>query len=70
MLGDSAGRFCMGDTISIPDLFIVPQVYNARRFGVDMSAFPTIERIDATLSDHPAFIAAHPDQQPDRPDDA
>ncbi len=43
----------------------MPQVYNAERFKVDMSAYPTIARICANLAEHPAFVAAHPNNQPD-----
>ncbi len=61
----SSGEYRVGDEITIADLYLIPQVYNAHRFGVDMSAYPTIVRIDAELSTHPAFVAAHPSQQPD-----
>ncbi|MES1911988.1 MAG: hypothetical protein MHM6MM_004338 [Cercozoa sp. M6MM] len=64
-LADTAGKYCFGDYVSIADICLVPQVYNARRFGVDMSKFPTIERIEAALSKLPAFERAHPSQQPD-----
>jgi maleylacetoacetate isomerase len=65
MLESTAGTYCVGDAVTMADLCLVPQVYNARRFKVDLSAFPIISRIDATLSALPAFVAAHPDQQPD-----
>lgn len=59
------GRFCHGDTPTIADCFLVPQVFNARRFDIDVDAYPTIARIDALCVDLPAFKAAHPSQQPD-----
>lgn len=62
-----AGTYAMGEQISLPDLYLVPQLYAARRFKVDLAPFPTLTRIDAALAQHPAFIAAHPDQQPDAP---
>ena len=65
VLVKSAGRYCVGDHLSFADCCLVPQVYNARRYNVDMSAFPTIVRVDATLSELPAFKAAHPSVQPD-----
>jgi maleylacetoacetate isomerase len=65
MLEHTAGTYCVGDAVTMADLCLVPQVYNARRFKVDLSAFPLISRIDATLSALPAFVAAHPDKQPD-----
>ncbi|OZI50243.1 maleylacetoacetate isomerase [Bordetella genomosp. 5] len=62
---DDTGRFCHGDTPTVADLCLVPQVYNARRFGCDMSAFPTIERIDAACGELQAFVDAQPQNQPD-----
>jgi maleylpyruvate isomerase len=62
-----AGKFCMGDAVSLPDLYLVPQLYGARRFKVDLAPFPTLTRIEALLAEHPAFVAAHPDRQPDAP---
>lgn len=56
------GRFAHGDTISLADICLVPQVYNARRWGVDMAAFPRIAAIDAQLTPLPAFAAANPDR--------
>ena len=57
-----AWRFAAGDTVSLADICLVPQVYNARRWGVEMTAFPCVIRIDANLSALPAFAAAHPDR--------
>jgi maleylacetoacetate isomerase len=54
--------YCMGDTVTLADICLVPQVYNARRWGVDLAPFPTIARIDAALAALPAFAAAHPDR--------
>jgi len=62
-----AGRYTFGDTVSLPDLYVVPQMYNARRFKLDLARFPTLVRIDAALCEHPAFVAAHPNSQPDAP---
>ena len=59
----------MGDTITIADLCLVPQVYNASRFKVDMSPFPTIARINAALEEVPEFVEAHFSCQPDTPDE-
>ena len=59
---DHAGRFAVGDTVSLADICLVPQVYNARRWGVDMAAFPRIAAVDANLCALPAFAAAHPDR--------
>ncbi|MFV0283569.1 MAG: maleylacetoacetate isomerase [Castellaniella sp.] len=59
------GRCCHGDVPSLADCCLVPQVYNARRFEVDLSSFPAITRIAAHCESLPAFRAAHPDAQPD-----
>ena len=59
------GRFCHGDTPTIADCVLVPQVFNAVRFNLDMAAYPTIARIDAACCELPAFEAAHPSRQPD-----
>ncbi|HJT97919.1 MAG TPA: maleylacetoacetate isomerase [Rhodanobacteraceae bacterium] len=61
----STGLFCEGDTPTIADVCLVPQVYNARRFGVDVSAFAEIERIDRECLKLEAFEAARPENQPD-----
>jgi maleylacetoacetate isomerase len=56
------GACSLGDTITLADICLVPQVYNARRWGVDVAAFPRIAALDAKLTALPAFVAAHPDQ--------
>jgi maleylacetoacetate isomerase len=61
----STGSFCEGDTPSMADCCLVPQVYNANRFQVDMTAFPTIARINQTCSELDEFKHAHPSVQPD-----
>lgn len=47
------------------DCCLVPQLYNARRFNVDMSKFPRLLDIESRLQTFPEFVQAHPDQQPD-----
>jgi len=59
------GAFSHGDTPTFADLCLVPQVFNAARFKVDMARYPTIQRIYATCMQHPAFDAAQPSKQPD-----
>ena len=61
----TSGSFCHGDTPTLADVFLVPQVANARRFDLDLSAFPTLLRIDANCRELPAFIAAAPQNQAD-----
>jgi maleylpyruvate isomerase len=64
---DGAGRFSHGDEVTLADLYVVPQLYGARRFGVDVALFPTLLRVEASCRDLPAFAAAEPERQPDAP---
>jgi maleylpyruvate isomerase len=59
------GRFCHGDQPGYADACLVPQVFNARRMGCDLSAYPTIVRIDAACAELDAFADAAPASQPD-----
>jgi len=59
--------FCHGDTPGMADVYLVPQVWNARRFGVSLDVFPTIVRIDAACNALEVFKAAAPENQPDTP---
>jgi maleylpyruvate isomerase len=63
----TAGRCLVGDDVSLADICLVPQLYNARRFSLDLTPYPTLTRVDAALAALPAFEAAHPDRQPDAP---
>jgi maleylpyruvate isomerase len=62
---ETAGTYCLGETVSLADVFLVPQLYGARRFAVDLTPYPTLTRIEAACEKLPAFQAAHPDRQPD-----
>jgi len=59
------GRFCHGDTPTLADLCLVPQVANGRRFKADLSGCPTVVRIDAECQKLKAFADAAPANQPD-----
>ncbi len=59
MAGD--GPFLGGDSPGVADLFLVPQMYNARRFDTPLDAFPRLVAIEAACTALPAFTAAHPD---------
>ena len=61
-------RFCVGDALSLADVWLVPQLYNAERYGLDTKPFPTIVSIGRHCNSLDAFAAAHPAQQPDAPD--
>lgn len=62
-----SGPFFLGSEPSMADLFIVPQLYNARRYGIPLHAFPRLTSLEAHALSHPAFRSAHPDAQPDAP---
>jgi maleylpyruvate isomerase len=61
----AGGPFTVGDALSLADVFLVPQIYSARRFKVDLAPFPHITGIADRLDQLPAFAGAHPDKQPD-----
>ncbi|XP_069345191.1 maleylacetoacetate isomerase isoform X5 [Eulemur rufifrons] len=67
ILQSTAGQYCVGDEVSMADLCLVPQVANAERFKVDLTAYPTISRINKTLLSLEAFQVSHPCRQPDTP---
>ncbi len=63
MLGDGkAGRYTHGDALSMADVTLLPQVYNAERLGMDLTDFPLIAGIAARLAKVPQVAAAHPDR--------
>ena len=59
------GKYCHGDSVTLADICLVPQMANAYRFKVPVDAFPTLVRIDKTCREHPAFLAAAPEKQSD-----
>lgn len=68
-LAKNAGKFSIGDEVTAADLYLVPQVLNARRFSVDLDPYPTIQRVEAACLALEAFSNAHPRNQPDTPAD-
>lgn len=63
--GPEGGAFCHGERPTLADVFLVPQVYNARRFDCDLSALPRVLAIDAACAALDAFRDAAPGNQPD-----
>jgi maleylpyruvate isomerase len=63
----TAGPFLVGAAPTIADVCLVPQLYGARRFGVDLASYPALLAADAACAQLPAFIAAHGSRQPDTP---
>lgn len=62
LLAALPGPYSCGDRVTLADICLVPQVYNARRWSVDLSGMPRIVAADAVLSALPAFADAHPDR--------
>jgi len=62
-----AGRFCVGDEVTLADLYVVPQLYAGRRYGVDVNAFPALLRAEASCRAQDAFERSEPARQPDAP---
>lgn len=64
-LQNTAGDYCFGFDLSMADICLVPQVYNARKYAIDMAQFPLISRIDKNCQALDEFIQARPENQPD-----
>jgi maleylacetoacetate isomerase len=62
LAGPRAGDFLFGDAVTVADVCLVPQMFNARRFDVPLDPYPTLLRADAAATALPAFAAAHPDR--------
>lgn len=65
LVASEPGPFCFGEVPTIADLCLVPQLANARRFGVDVAVFPRLLAAEAAARAIPAFADAAPDRQPD-----
>ena len=65
LVAKESGPFCFGAQPSMADLCLVPQLANARRFGVDVNAYPRLLQAEAAAKAMPAFADAAPDKQPD-----
>jgi maleylacetoacetate isomerase len=63
----ASGQYSFADSLSLADVWLVPQVYNARRFDLDLTPYPVIVSVDAHCQALTAFANAHPDKQPDAP---
>lgn len=65
LLQNKSGSFCFGNNLSCADLFLIPQVYNAKRFEVNMDKYPLIQKIENHCLTLEAFQKASPSKQPD-----
>ena len=63
LIGDDG--YCFGREPGLADVYLIPQLYAARRFSVPLDAYPRIRRVEALALEHPAFKAAHPSAQVD-----
>jgi len=57
--------FAFGETATLADCLIIPQMWSSSRFSVDLGPYPALRAVAARANDHPAFIAAHPERHPD-----
>jgi maleylacetoacetate isomerase/maleylpyruvate isomerase len=65
MIAEHSKGWAFGAAPTIADCCLIPQVYNAQRFGVDLGPWPALTAVADAAAAHPAFAAAHPNQQPD-----
>lgn len=65
LVGRHGAGWCFGADPTLADCYLIPQLYSARRFNMDLSPWPDLLAVEARALDHPAFQAAHPDRQPD-----
>jgi len=65
LIGDSG--YCFGAQPGLADVYLIPQLYAAERFAIDLAAYPRIRRVQALAAAHPAFAQAHPSRQADAP---
>jgi maleylpyruvate isomerase len=61
----TAGRYLVRDGVTLADMYLVPQLYVARRFGVDLEPYPTLRRVEGACNALDEFQSAHPNAQPD-----
>jgi maleylpyruvate isomerase len=65
MVEKHGGGFCFGDAPGLADCCLIPQIFSAQRFGVDLRPYPALRAVNAACDEHPAFVRAHPIHQPD-----
>lgn len=70
VLEGSSGKYCVGDEVTLADCCLVPQLYNARRFEVELEPFGITLRVEKELEKLEPFVKAHPCQQPDFPQES
>jgi maleylpyruvate isomerase len=66
LIAGDGGRYCFGEAVTLADIFLVPQLFNARRFGVELR-WPRLVQVEEACLALPAFAQAVPEWQPDAP---
>lgn len=69
LVKETAGEYCIGNQITVADLFLIPQLFTCLRFKVPLDSFPTLLGINERCLKQDAFIKAHPFRQIDTPDE-
>ncbi|GAQ82668.1 maleylacetoacetate isomerase-like [Klebsormidium nitens] len=64
IISKTAGKCCFGDSLTMADVFLIPQLYNAHHLNIDLSAYPTCLRIEKDLGAHAAIKSGRPEKQP------
>jgi len=65
LVGRDGAGWCFGDVPTLADCYLIPQLYSARRFNLDLTPWPGLLAVESRAEAHPAFVSAHPDRQPD-----
>ena len=65
LIGKHGGGFCFGDTPTLADCYLIPQVFSAQRYNVNLEPYPLIRAVNERCDETPAFVRAHPRHQPD-----
>ena len=65
LAASKSGAFCMGDSVSLADICLIPQLYNANRFGIELGPYPKLAAINTHCMTLEAFQRAAPRRQPD-----
>ena len=65
LIGRHGHGYCFGDTPTLADCFLIPQIFSAQRFNVSLDPYPNIRAVNERCDEHPAFVRAHPRHQPD-----
>lgn len=66
----TAGKYCVGDQVTIADIFLVPQMFNARRFEIDTTKYPVLKGIDDRMQNHDIIKKSCPQACPEAPEQA